>query len=128
MSIILLRQFIPEQDTGIIMSTWPKGFYYSGINIKPKSQKKLWFSEYYDYVKRMLKDGQVSIACMTDDADTILGYAVMNGSTLEWIYVKEAFRKQGIANLMLKGKKIESVSNLTKIGKSIAEAHGLKEK
>lgn len=124
---IVVRPFDPAIDTGLVYSTWAKGFYYSGLFINP-GPKKQWFAHYHAYVQRMLKDASVSVAALADDPSTIIGYSVINGTTLEWIYVKELFRKQGIAKLLVKNKVIGEVNNLTKIGKALAEKYNLKEK
>lgn len=128
MSTITIRKFDPDKDSGIIFSTWPKGFYYGGLKIDIKQTKKQWFGDYYEYIKKKLINANIPIACMSNDPSTILGYAVIDGDTLEWVYVKEVFRNQGIANLLTANQGIEFVNNMTKIGKSIAEARGLKEK
>lgn len=124
MSKIVAKEYIkysPKADFGFVFETWPKGFYYGGLTIGIESDKKTWFQKFYLYVKKQLEEAKVYIACMSDDPTTILGYAVINGTTLEWIYVKEKFRMQGIASLLLNGKTVDSYNNMTKLGQIILE-------
>lgn len=124
MSEVKVRGFNPLNDSGFIYSTWPKGVYYAN-NTPTVMAKKDFFSFFYAYMKNELEEATVSIACMSDDPQTILGYCVINRSCLTWIYVKELFRKQGIAKLLIKNKDIKSIelSNLTKIGHAILKKH-----
>jgi GNAT superfamily N-acetyltransferase len=112
------QPYSANADFGFVFNTWPKGFYYSGLNVEHEPKKE-WFKKYFDYVKRKLESSTVFVACTEDDPRTFYGYAVIHGTTLEWIYVKSMFRKQGIATLLIKGKKIDSYNNMTKIGHAI---------
>jgi hypothetical protein len=60
------------------------------------------------------------VACLKDDADTILGYSVIEGKRLHWVFVKRVWRKIGIGASLVPPF-IDSVSHLTEIGKSILE-------
>ena len=55
---------------------------------------------------------------------------MIDGTNLEWISVKEDYRKQGIATLLLKDKLLKGFneSNLTKIGNGILEKYKQKTK
>ena len=71
-------------------------------------------------------DVTVKVACEKKQPLFILGYSVLQGNSLLWVYVKGEFRKQGIATALAKG--TESVfPPMTKIGKAIAAKKGLKE-
>ena len=124
---IITRSFDADFDAGIIFSTWAKGFYFGGLLIKP-APKKQWFQSFHEHVKKMVEKGDIVLACLHDDPITIIGYAVFDNDTLEWIYVKEIFRGQGIAKLLTKNRKFSQVANLTKVGKILADKYGLKPK
>jgi hypothetical protein len=67
----------------------------------------------------------VFIATLTDDPHFIVGYSVLEGTHLHWVYVKSEYRETGIGTLLTKG--FQTISNpITKIGKAIATRHGLK--
>jgi hypothetical protein len=123
---VIVRKFDPITDSGFIYSSYPKGVYHGAyIPINPKDDYKVkssWFKAFYDKVKHQLAHSTVLIACMSDDPNTILGYAILTGDKLIFTYVKELFRNQGIATLLTHGKyqTIEE-SNLTKVGKAILE-------
>lgn len=115
---VVIRQFDPQMDSGIIFSTWPNGLFYSSA--KPiEAPRAHWFQEFYSYVKRSLATDEILIACSEEDPNTVLGYAVINGHTLEWVFVKPRYRRHGIATLLLKGQRIEAVNNVTKIVESL---------
>ncbi len=62
-----------------------------------------------------------------DDPDFLLGYSLLSGKTLDYIFIKPDYRKQGLAKLLLKNKIITNVNkeNLTRIGYAIVEEHRL---
>lgn len=126
MSQVTTRPFNPETDSGFIYATWTKGVYYGSLDesLSDKRQGK-WFARFYPYISDQLKTAKIYVACMGDDPDTILGYVVINGTTLEWVYVKGLFRKNGIATLLIKNKGIESINetSVTKVGHAIMNSH-----
>lgn len=127
---IVTRKFNPSQDAGLIYSSYPKGVYYgSHTPINPKDDYKVkskWFKEFYLKVKDQLASSTILIACPTDDQSTILGYAIITGTTLEFVYTKELFRNQGIATLLLKNQPIEEYRHITKVGWAILHKEGNK--
>jgi hypothetical protein len=123
---IVIRNFQPVDDSGFIYSTWPKNVFYSGILNVNKHDKKRWFQEFYNYLQKLIPESEISIACMDDDKNTILGYSVVSGRTLQFIYVKELFRKQGIGSLLFNhNKQIREINQsfLTHIAESILQQH-----
>jgi GNAT superfamily N-acetyltransferase len=125
--IVIIRTFKPDLDSGFIYGTWAKGAYF-GAQLKTTTPKRKWFEDYHYYIADQLEKSRVLVACLSNHPDTIIGYAVINFETLEWIYVKEMFRKQGIAKLLIQNNPIKYVNNLTRVGRAIAEKHDLKEK
>ena len=127
MSKVILRQFDPATDSGFIYSSFPKGVYHGSVE-KIATPKDEWFGSFYNYLKEQLALATVSIACMQDDPDTILGYSILAGDTLQFVYVKAPYRNQGIATLLTKNKfKDINVKNLTKVGAAILAKHQGKE-
>ena len=74
MSKVIVREFNPETDSAAIFSSWPNGVYYSSLT-DINEPKKEWYAKFFTYVKNQLAYSQVSIACMNDDPNTILGSA-----------------------------------------------------
>jgi GNAT superfamily N-acetyltransferase len=130
MAQVIVRKFNPVKDSGLIYSSYPKGVYYAAQEpINPHNEhkeaeqyqkfKSFWFKDFYSKVKDQLVNSKVLIACMSDDPDTILGYAIVSSKALEFVYVKELFRNQGVARLLLKHEQVEEYKNVTKVGKAI---------
>ena len=117
---VIVRRFKVFEDSGIIFSTFPKGVYY-GLETIPEEPKREWFSRYYETTRELLENADIRIACRDDDHDFIVGYAIINFDTCEFVYVKEGYRKQGIATLLIPDN-INKFNNITKIGKVILDA------
>lgn len=124
MSKVIVRPFNESQDAGFLFSSWPKGVYHSSAH-HIELHKEEFFRIFYDYVKEMIASADISIACMSDDHDTIIGYSVIYECELQWIYVKELFRRHGIATLLVKNQIIDGFNeqNLTKAGLAIIRKH-----
>lgn len=106
-----------EDDLGLIYDTWPKGAWFSGV-YGHNGDKDQWFTVFYRRAQSVLRRADVTIACLETDPDFILGYSIIDGETLEWIYVKDSYRKQGIARFLLKDKSVVAVNEktITKLG------------
>lgn len=102
---IMLR-YGKEEDRKFIMSSWLnafKGSYYAG-----PIQFNLYYKTYQEVIDRILRRPQteVVVACLPDDEDEILGYAVVEGfgdqgPCVHWAYVKRRLRGFGIASTIL---------------------------
>ena len=103
---VILRKFNPVIDSGLIYSSYPKGVYYgSYVKINPEDYitiKNSWFKQFYKSLQDQLNNSTITIACMSDAPETILGYSIVTGTILNFIYVKEVFRNQGIGRLLFK--------------------------
>lgn len=119
--IIATRSFNDIKDTGIIMETMPKSVYYDTHKGPPNKQ---WFIEYFQYLQPLLKRAFITIACDKDDHDFILGYSIVDPEhmRLEFVYVKDAYRKQNIATLLgYKNYEEFNYKNITKLGRQILD-------
>jgi hypothetical protein len=88
-------------------------------------RKKEWMKAFFEQMKYQLATSEVHIACTEDDPDTVLGYSIVNGDTLHFVYVKASHRNNGIGKLLTKGKyKFINKENLTKIGEAILKRRG----
>lgn len=76
-----------------------------------------YFSTYKRVIQHLLtkKDCIARLAVVTDEPDTCLGWALIEGETLHYVYVKVDQREKGIArSLVPEG--IKKVTHLTGIG------------
>lgn len=106
-----------ESDLPFIFSTWLKGLYH-GNEFFSLINKEAYFSNYHAVVTQILMRSTVQVACLIEDPDVVLGYSVSKGGTLHWVFVKKAWRKLGIAKMLVPAS-IDTVTHLTKIGQSL---------
>lgn len=119
MSLHIAIRDIREEDAPFICGTWSQGVFYGSAH-SLSVPKEEWFKRFSDYMEHSIKTGEVFVACLTDDPDLILGYAVFKGPTLEWVFVKHIYRLHGIARLLLKDKvKAINPLTITKLGERL---------
>jgi GNAT superfamily N-acetyltransferase len=78
-------------------------------------------------ILRAVHRGHVRVACDHLDDDALVGFAAFGDDELHYAYVKEAFRKEGVARDLLSGQKASAYTFRTDIGETRLkpEAHGL---
>lgn len=93
----LSNRALEPGDEAFIYSTWLRGLYFGNAWFRQIS-KVDYFDKYRAVIKHLLANATVRIVCIEDAPDVIVGYAVhsADGTTLHWVYVKKAWRKQGI--------------------------------
>lgn len=110
-----------ESDKNFIFASWLRGLYY-GNGYFREMPKDLFMSNYHDFLEKVLAmDGiRIKVACLKEDPEVILGYAVLNqeNTVLNWVFVKSAWRGIGVGR-SLTPSTLQSVSHLTKTGTSI---------
>jgi len=114
-------------DKDIVLATWLRGQYW-GSEYWSRMEQDEFFDKYADYVKDLIckPNTMIDVACMADAPTVVLGYIAYNDQTLYWSYVKRDYRKQGIANLLLKNMDFEKYSGDTRVGHAIAKKKGLR--
>lgn len=116
---IVFRDHV-KSDNDVIYSTWMNSLYY-GNDWFREIDNDVFFGKYRKVIETILekKDTKVTIACLDNDADTVVGYAVAEGlEILHWIYVRPAWRKLGIAKSLVQDD-TQVTTHITKIGRSI---------
>jgi hypothetical protein len=110
-----------EKDKSFIMATFLRGLYYgnSWFNLIPKHI----FMTNYKVMADVLVGGSktvIKVACLKEDPNVILGYSILSNDyqSIVWVFVKTAWRKQGIASSLLP-KYPTSAMHLTELGKSL---------
>ena len=107
-----------DDDLDFVRSTFLKGLYHgdSWFSLIPRS---IFMKNYFPVINAMIKspNNQIKIACLKDSDDVILGFSMMskNFEILHWVFVKAAWRKQGIGRSLLPALP-KTVSHLNKLG------------
>lgn len=116
----LIRDYRPE-DKAFIMSTWLRGLYY-GNQFYALMEKNTFMDVYKQVLEALLQRSIVKVACLVEDQDVILGYIVLSNdvNTIHWVFIKQAFRKQGIAK-SLTPKNARVYSHFSDLGLSLAK-------
>lgn len=111
-----------EADKNFIYASWLRGLFYGDTWFRDIDKDRFMRGYHKVLDSIMSRPGTVvSVACLDDDEDVILGYAVSRkvstDHVLDWVFVKTAWRKIGIARSLVPSG-ITVVTHLTKTGKS----------
>ena len=108
-------------DKNFILSTFLKGLYH-GESFFSQIPKNIFMDNYKRVANALVENPgiKIKVACLTEDPDVILGYAILSqdNSTVFWVFTKTAWRKRGIAKSLLPSKPT-TVAHLTKVGNSL---------
>ena len=112
-----------EEDIPFIISTWLKGLYYGNPWFN-EIKKDNFMRKYHKILTQLLaKEGiKANVAVMANDPDHLLGYAILEGNTLHWVFVKKAFRKVGIGRALVP-QTIDTTTHLTITGRKLKPQH-----
>lgn len=125
--LVVIRPAI-EDDRAFILATWLRGAYYG--EFQASMEKDAFMKSYHELVEHALDgpDAEVVVAALPQDPSVIIGYAVFkntrDGRVLHWVFVKSAFRRYGVAKLLL-NREIKFVSVLTRQGRKLKPADWL---
>ncbi len=124
---IIIRPFDKEKDGAFLFSYWRNNLYYEEDRTADETIR--FYRTINKHINNILINTKavVKIACDKANNDCIAGCSVLIDDNLEWVYIKDAYRKQGIATLLCKGFKTISEPS-TRIGLSIARRKDLKVK
>lgn len=117
-NLVALRDITPS-DRNFVFATWLRGLKY-GNDFFNAIEAEVYYKVYNKYIEAVLARPQVTVkfACLRDDPEVVLGYAVYEGPVLHWVFVKKAWRSIGIAKSLVP-ETITTVTHLTLAGKSI---------
>lgn len=89
-------------DKDLIHATWLRPLYYDN-DLFGEIDRDQYFKTYDQVIKKILERPAiwVRIACLRDDPDVILGYAVVEKDILHWVYIKKAWRELGLAKKLI---------------------------
>jgi GNAT superfamily N-acetyltransferase len=110
---------LPSQYQNMIYSKWLRSLRY-GNDYFRIVDSGAFFSNYNVYIAKLLHQAgvRVSIACLSDDPDVVLGWSVHNGHILHYIHVHKDMRRQKIGKSLLP-KDITVITHMTRIAMSI---------
>ncbi len=112
--MIEVRQAILD-DLPFIFSTWLRSYRHSSQFAK-KISNTTFFTWHHRAIERFIeRGGRVLIAHAVGEPDVILGYlcAESDNSIIQYVYVKKAFRKMGIAKELFKNSGINNNAQFT---------------
>jgi len=90
-----------EQDMGFLYSSWLHSF-WACLQNKGMS-KNDFYNSFHHFIETNLSKWTLLFARSEEDKDVIVGYVVFtpNPYKLWWVYVKDDFRKLGVATRLL---------------------------
>lgn len=96
-----IRPYRPE-DKSFICATFLKGLYY-GNDFYNLIQKDAFMEAYKAVIESLIANNLVSVMCLKDDIDVILGYSILSKdfNALHFVFVKAAWRKQSIMRSLI---------------------------
>lgn len=118
--LISFREKVPT-DEAFIYATWLKG-YQGGAQWFRMIPRKIFQDHYRRIIEKLLQRSLTRVACLKEDTDVIIGYSVSEQDRVHWIYIKENWRKIGIAKDLLPAN-FSSVSHLTNLGFEILKKY-----
>lgn len=96
---IVLRDGTPD-DVAFIFSSWIKS--YAASDVARSMDRRVYDAEQHDAIEAALARSRVIIACLASAPESIFGYAVVeNDHTLHYVYVKQTYRRLGVARALL---------------------------
>lgn len=116
--LISIREYRAD-DKSFILATWLRGLRF-GNEWFGLIGANTYYTIYHKILEAILSrpNSVIKVACLKDDESVILGYCIYAGTRLDWVFVKKAWRKIGIAKALVPTD-IQEVSHLTKVGKSL---------
>ncbi len=124
--LIAIRSMRVE-DLNFIYSTMLKGIYF-GDPFFRKIPKDIFMENYHKVITRILQspNNDVRVACLKDDIDTLLAYAILNKAhtNVSFVYCKANWRKIGLAKDLVPAT-VRTASHTTKVGLDIMIKHDI---
>lgn len=107
---------LPKSYQGFVLAKWLRSL-KRGNDFFRLIDSENFFTYYDAFIKLTLSrpNTQVRLAVLSDDNDVVLGFSIVEGKTLHYVFVQKDLRRQGIGFSILP-KEIESITHLTKTG------------
>jgi GNAT superfamily N-acetyltransferase len=90
-------------DLAFVFSTWLKGYRYGSSFGRGGMRNSVFYPAHREILEAILgrEATDVLIASVADTPGIDVGYLVYEPNVLHWLYVKESFRRRGIARMLL---------------------------
>ena len=115
-----------EDDISFIYSTWLNSYRYDS-SLGKTCRNSVFFRAYTKVIDRLLADPNtiIHIAALPYSQNIALGYSITEKNLIHFVFVKESFRKFGIAKDLLKhlDNKLIVFSHRTKTVEPIIKQH-----
>ena len=110
---------LPKDYESFVYAKWLRSLKHGNDYFKLVDSDPF-FAAYKVYIKALLSRPMcvLRFACLKDDPDTLLGWSLMERTTLHYVFVQYEFRNTGIAKALVPGT-IDTITHLTKSGMSI---------
>lgn len=118
---VVIREFKRKQDEALVYATWRNSLWYDDDK-RREGDSDRFFRVATGSIRDVLDNPNtvVRVACLHDCPDVIVGYSVVTGWLLHFVYVKADYRNKGIGTLLVP-KNIRAISPaITKVGRIIA--------
>lgn len=112
-----VRDYSPS-DHNAIYKAWLAHAYYDNEMFRLMPHP-LFRQRYAPVLDRIISQATVKVACLIEDADAIVGFAVYRGDVLHFVAVKKPWRKLGVATALVPAG-ISTYTHVTTIGKAIS--------
>lgn len=89
-----------KDDISFIYATWLNSLYTDSW--MRSIRKSVYFDNYKKVLDRILLRAKITIACKPDDPTVIFGYLISEPGIVHYSFVKDAFRKLGVAKSLYK--------------------------
>lgn len=83
-------------DIAFIYSTWLNS-YRNDSSIGLSVRKSVFFDNYQLILDQLMDSSETIIACQPDEENVVYGFMTFDPKTIHYAFVKEAFRRLGIA-------------------------------
>ena len=124
---VLIRE-AGADDFGFLVDTWRRSFSEGDSSALHAFDRDVYFRLMARHIKALSREpGAVCVvACDPGDPDTVVGFAMLTGTELQYVYVRASFRKMGIARLLLEGRDVKTYAFKTRqgLGRLRPEARG----
>lgn len=115
------------QDVSFIYATWLNS-YRSDSQIGLSCRTTIFYSAYNRILDHILDsdNSQTLVACLPDDPNVILGYLVFERDRIHYVFVKEVFRKTGIARSLIQAANLPQtifITHRTRSAEPIISSH-----
>jgi hypothetical protein len=110
---------LPENYLNFVRSKWMRSL-RRGNDYFELTDSDSYYKSYQRYIASLLsrRDAIIRLAVLTDEPDVALGFSLVEGNILHYVYVQREQREKGIARSLVPVK-ITTITHLTRAGMRI---------